>query len=466
MPTVTEWNRLYQASREFKKVSPWNFINERQLFAVQDPETNLTGFCCILGQKGKHLALNVYLGIEGLKGYLQMLELSDNELWHPSYFKTLWGQTCLVASFENRNQLSDKDYEQLKLLGLRFRGPQDWPQFRDYKAGFLPAELEDGWQCRFLATALEQAVELARLIKQNQVNACGDQIFIRVEDQKNEWKTLKVSMNLFLEQMSELRVIYPNELEAYRVMKLPQYDMAFEVTQFLLPDPVQTKPGSRAFFPMITAIIERDSKQLVLAEMTDSSRQSYDEILSKFAKTLVQDLRFRPTCLISDHQEVIDVFEDFCQKTKIPILKVDYLEGAHDFMDDLIDSTTDDELEAREDVLNEVDVMMQTIREICKTILNSNSLSGDMSKEVQTQFSNIVELFHIVMLGNFNELPDYWTPDHVEQACREVLPNILSEDELRLVPEILYRYLFIAGEAKIMPDCEKIQQRVKQFYKL
>ena len=42
----------------------------------------------------------------------------------------------------------------------------------------------------------------------------------------------------------------------------------------------------------------------------------------------------------------------------------------------------------------------------------------------------------------------------------------LSEEELKLVPEILYRYLFIAGEAKIMPNSETLQQRVKTVYNL
>lgn len=466
MSTVADWNRLYQASIEFKNLRPWDFITERQVFAVQDPETNLTGFCCILGKKGKHFALNVYLGIEGLKGYLQMLELGADELWHPSYFKILWGQTCLVASFENRSQLSQKDLNQIKSLGLKFRGKSEWPQFRDYQAGFLPIELQDSWQCRFLTIALEQATQLAKLIQDNQAKATGDQIFIRIQNQQSEWNTLKVSMNLFLEQLSELQITYSNELEAYRVTKLPQYEMVFEVTQFLLPNPIQTSPDSRAFFPMITAIIEKDSKQLVLAEMTDSSRQSYDEILSKFAKILTQELKFRPACLISDHQEVIDVFQDFCHKTKIPILKVDYLEGAHDFMDDLVDWTSDEQSQSKEDTLNQVDIMMQTVREICKTILNSDSLCKDMSEEVKAQFSNIVELFHIVMLGNFNEFPDYWTPDHVEKACCEILPNILNEEELKLVPQILYRYLFIAGESKIMANSDKLQQRVKMIYKL
>lgn len=49
----------------------------------------------------------------------------------------------------------------------------------------------------FLATALEQATQLANLIQTNQINATGDQIFIRVQNEQAEWNTIKVSMNLF-----------------------------------------------------------------------------------------------------------------------------------------------------------------------------------------------------------------------------------------------------------------------------
>lgn len=79
MATVDELKGLYQAAIEFRKMSPWQWVTEHHLFAVQDPETKETGFCCITGSKGEHLALNVYLGIAGLKGYFEMLNL-DHEM--------------------------------------------------------------------------------------------------------------------------------------------------------------------------------------------------------------------------------------------------------------------------------------------------------------------------------------------------------------------------------------------------
>ena len=464
--TVEELKLLYQAAIEFKKNNPWQWITEQHLFAIQDPETKMTGFCCVTGQKGEHLALNVYLGIEGLKGYFEMLNLDDGMMWHPSYFKTLWGQTCLVASFENEEQLSAHDHQQIKQIGLTFKGKQQWPQFRDYQAGFLSIELEDGWKCRFLTHALRQSLELVQIIKSHSISLNGDQILVRVQDHQQDWKTLKVSMSLFLEQFTELTYQYENELATYRINKLPQYHLVFEVIQFLLPDPVQRSSEDRPFFPLITALIEKDNGQLVFAEMTDASRKSYEELLDKMAQMFIQELKFRPACLISDHDEVIDYLKDFCQKSKIPIIKVDQLEVAHDFMDQLIDHQEELAMDegSQDGFFNEIDVMMKTINDICTNITESESFCYEMTDEARSQFSNIIELFHAVMLGNFHELPDQWSPDNVEKACREILPRLLNEEELRYLPDILSSYLSAAQDSKIMMNCDQLRKRLQLLY--
>lgn len=468
MATVDELKALYQAAIEFRNMSPWQWVTEHHLFAIQDPETKVTGFCCITGSRGEHLALNVYLGIEGLKGYFEMLNLNDEMMWHPSYFKTLWGQTCLVASFENEEQLSQREQQQIKALSLKFKGRHQCPQFKDYEAGFLPIELEDNWKCRFLTQALTQCQELVKIIKEHQYHLKGDEILVRVQGYQQEWKTLKVSISLFLEQFSELRYEYKNELAAYRINKLPQYNLVFEVIQFLLPDPVQQNSEERPFFPLITAMVEQNSGQLAFAEMTDSSRKSYEDLLDKIAQTFIQELKFRPACLVSDHEEVIDYLKDFCQKCKIPILKVDYLEAAHEVMDELIDhqSLLDDDDVLHDEFINEIDQMMNQINIVCQNVDEQDLLCYDMSDNDRSQYSTVVELFHAIMLGNFHELPAFWSPDSLEKACCEILPRLMSEEEYRRVPKILASYLSEAEKANIMSNCESLKIRLKQIFSL
>lgn len=49
----------------------------------------------------------------------------------------------------------------------------------------------------------------------------------------------------FLQQLDETGAYYGNELAAYRISKLPATDMVFEITQFLMPSPVEEKDQSR-----------------------------------------------------------------------------------------------------------------------------------------------------------------------------------------------------------------------------
>ena len=40
------------------------------------------------------------------------------------------------------------------------------------------------------------------------------------------------------------------------------------------------------------------------------------------------------------------------------------------------------------------------------------------------------------MLGHFQEFPDHWSIENVEYACKEILPSLLTKEELKLVPDI------------------------------
>ena len=71
-PTLQEWRNLYQAAIEFKKIECWNWLSDTDLFGVQNPANGITGYCCIMGEMKEMLGLVVYLGTEGLAGYLKI----------------------------------------------------------------------------------------------------------------------------------------------------------------------------------------------------------------------------------------------------------------------------------------------------------------------------------------------------------------------------------------------------------
>jgi len=157
------WRRLYEAAIQVKELAPWDWMFEDEVFGVQDPETGNLGFVSVMGQGGEHFAVGFYLGQEGLYGFLAMESLSaEDDTVAPEMFLQV---PQLQASFEDRNELSDKDRQVIKELGLKFRGRQAWPMFRSYRAGFMPWHL-DADEARFLTHALEQTLQVAPRIKE------------------------------------------------------------------------------------------------------------------------------------------------------------------------------------------------------------------------------------------------------------------------------------------------------------
>lgn len=166
---LRDWAALYEAAIEFKDLGCWEWMTDSDLFGVENPETGEIGYCCVLGQLGEVLALNVYPGSEGLASYWRLHEASRAAMEHGGAVgnsELLGTQLCLMASFEDRPELHQNDLRVIQTLGLKFRGKKQWPMFRSYRLGFVPWFLTPP-EARFLPVALCQAIEVATRLRDN-----------------------------------------------------------------------------------------------------------------------------------------------------------------------------------------------------------------------------------------------------------------------------------------------------------
>jgi hypothetical protein len=74
-PGIREWRGLYEAAVRVKEISPWEWMTEADIFGVQNPETGELGFVSVMGMLGEHYAVSLYLGSEGIHGYLNLQEM-------------------------------------------------------------------------------------------------------------------------------------------------------------------------------------------------------------------------------------------------------------------------------------------------------------------------------------------------------------------------------------------------------
>lgn len=448
-----ELMELYEVAIDFEKLGHRELIKPGQLFVIQDPETDLLGFCVL----NKELQLNVYLGVEGLIGYLESIYDNDNYL--------LSKQTCLTLDFKPFSELDVRDILQLEKLGFNLTEAKQWPQFKNFSAGFLPDFIKNSWECRFFTQVIKQFILIGKEIsvKGNDFNLVGDEVLFYSHTDQGDWQMAKVSMNVFLKQLQQQKFSYENELEAYRINHLPTIEMTFELTQFLLPKPVKKIDCERGFFPLVTAAFESKTKRLVFAEITDSGVESQTQVIKNFASMLLNELKFKPDCFVTDSQEVITFFTDFCQKTNIKLEQVTELEAPKDLMAELIGDA-----EVLETIQSDVSgferemaVILETAKGVCRTILNSNLLNSKLASEARHKFTSVIELIHVVMLGNFKQLPDDWTANNMEIAYHDILPSLLSEEELSYVPDIIASYVDIVGEAEALPNYQEIKHRME-----
>jgi hypothetical protein len=284
-PSLDEQRALYAAAVRFKEVAPWQWMYDSDLFGVQDPNGGETGYCCITGNLGEHLALVVYQGSEGLAGLAQM---RSGRISDPMDLILL--QKCLMASFEDRAQLTRADLDTIKALGLKFRGSQEWPQFRSYLPGFFPWYLTRH-EAQFLTLALQQASEVALRYRDNRrllTPPRRGQFLVRVPEGRDaglQWH------DAWVEQAPPEAAALPaavnrTPIDEARLRRIAETAVltngVLEMDFFLTPSAVADERGGRPYYPFLVMAVDQRSGFVFGADIVKP-----DEVGKEFVESLI-----------------------------------------------------------------------------------------------------------------------------------------------------------------------------------
>jgi hypothetical protein len=287
-PTREESKRLYELAGKLKELGPWEWMDESEIFGVENPESNEIGFVSVMGMMGEHLAIGIYLGSEGLYGFWGF---QDEK--HETEPLALFDIPQLQASFEDREQLKKEDREVIKNLGLKFRGKQSYPMFRSNKSGFMPWFITSE-EARFLIYTIEQTLEVAPRARENPlilVDENGEEEVYLVRALEREGGNLV--------WRDEMKYIPPPESKQFSVKVSPETinqlkafpqnkNFIFEIDLFHAPTPVMER-NSRPFFPKILIITETNSLFILGVELMKPQEDILDEH-AEIAKSLIKIL--------------------------------------------------------------------------------------------------------------------------------------------------------------------------------
>lgn len=256
--TLKEWQELYEAAIEFRKLEPWQWMHETDVFGVQNPKTGEIGYCCIMGELGEMLAMAVYRGTEGLQGFTKIqnghIDTEDPD--------SLFIQDCLMLSFENKKHVHEDDKEIINELGLKFKGKNAWPVFRSYRPGYFPWFLSRD-EIIYMTLVIHQAIDVCLRMKDNwRILHAPKKSFYLVRTPvvrnsiliwKDSWMPPKP-----LEVKKEKNVFHIDKDKIKNIKsKLSFSTEIWEIDFFYSPVPITQ--GERPFFPYSMIVIDHDS---------------------------------------------------------------------------------------------------------------------------------------------------------------------------------------------------------------
>ena len=307
-PSLRDWKALYEAAIEFKKVECWNWMWDSDVFGVKNPATGEIGYCCILGRLGVYFGLAVYLGTEGLKGFLK-LQLGDVP---ESGIDKFMLQKCLMASFKDRAALNKPDLELIKKLGLKFRGRKEWPLFRSHLPGYHPWYLT-GEEARFLTLVLQQVVEVALRFKEDQdmlEPLGGDYVFVRVpEKEKDEWRWRDDWLKPSLIEEEEIMAEPVDEVRLERLKETARREQsAWEIDYFYSTQGV-SDGKERPYYPYVFIWVDHHSGFIYHCLLANPSKPEYQSEFMEEFLSFIENTEVIPDKILVSKEELFKLLE-------------------------------------------------------------------------------------------------------------------------------------------------------------
>jgi hypothetical protein len=320
-----EAKQLYDLAIQVKKLAPWQWMEETDVFGLANPDTGELGFISVMGNIGEYEAVAVYLGAEGLYDFIHF---QADEFATPD---RLLEMPHLQAAFSDREYLEKEDRDLIKQLGLKFRGPNAWPLFRSYRPGYLPWFLTRT-EARFLIHALSQILDVTKRLRDEphpiqpvaRVEKGGH--WVRVSHEEGAEVVWEDQVWLLPRPKTEPPALIVDS-DLLELLKLiPQGDLDLEVDLLLTPGRI-VKPGQRPLAVYVLMIADRDSGFILGADaMTaeNSLEDMHAGIPNALVKALLQN-QIVPTRLLVRSKFLRGLLRNLTQSLNIELRHADEL---------------------------------------------------------------------------------------------------------------------------------------------
>jgi hypothetical protein len=294
--SIEVWDQLYGIANRFRDLHPWDWMKDSEIFAVQNPAGDETGYCVVLGALGEVLALCVYRGGHGL-AFHQRIASED----HPDTDEFFGNQNQLMAEFVNKTELEAEDKKIIRTLGLRYDGERQYPKFRSYLPGYFPWYLTEG-EARFLILAFHCAIDVGE-------NCRRDPHYLQASNEGDYLTYVLAKKGVGANSFSKLwrrpapieqpdPTLPPIQTEDLKRKDLRE-DSVWEAHFFFLPGAIYDR--ARPYLPQAIIIAQQSTGIVLSMELIPPEENPYSSIVRKLIST-INDTGLLPKELQVQHE--------------------------------------------------------------------------------------------------------------------------------------------------------------------
>jgi hypothetical protein len=324
-PDAEEFKILCELARYIQQHTPWDFMEEKDVFGVQDPDTGDLGFISVMGALGEYTAIAVYRGVEALYAWREFEDLLEADPESHEAHNILMEIPQLHVSFDPARFLEKRDRKLIKHSGVKF--PKEKPLFRCYRPGYYPWFLTRP-EARYLIHALTQTIEVAKqflhdddVIPLNEDPEDRDYL-IRVPRIDGDVVTWKSFIRAIDQPPTQLIPIDVEAADLEKLKVIPKSDPQ-EIDLFILPAKVG-EPNERPQVLYALMVVDAASGFILGIEALaapDGPDLMYAELAHKVAEMWLKH-EVIPTELRSRSTRVLNMFQSLAGELEFQLLLV------------------------------------------------------------------------------------------------------------------------------------------------
>lgn len=336
-------DEMLMAAFRYRETNLWELLDDSMVFAFQLSDDE-TGYCCVMGNAGEHLALGFYRGAKGFATYLNTISTKD--MPQRELFEHYLTYDCINCDFMNAADASGLDKAAkarirafAKANGFKIRRPHGWPDFTRHSKHRVPRGLVDERDAQDITEALNAAVAVAEQLKtlvgtQSEGNLYdihgfdpkrqyptlqgGKEVPLLIPkgDGTYSWSTTKLP-SLVKEEYE--RVICSNDIAVSRLKAMPHVGSTWECRLIHIPRVVNDPDRDTSFYPSLLLIVNANSDFVIPVLAEEPAEENPQAFLSELFTTLIR-MEVCPATLHVCDERTQALLADFCAKTDIKMV--------------------------------------------------------------------------------------------------------------------------------------------------